>query len=63
MHYPTSEFVDPLYEYNFSLINVTKVSATLIDNIFTNKIKHKGVLSSILHADITGHFQFVIYGT
>ena len=50
IHNPTSEFVDTLYKYNFfPLINkptrVTKVSATLIDNFFTNNInniKHKG---------------------
>ena len=61
IHNPTCEFVDTLYEYNFfPLINkptrVTKVSATLIDNIFTNNIKHKGILSSILYTDITDHF-------
>ena len=53
IHNPTSEFVDTLYEYNFfPLINkptrAIKLSATLIDNIFTNNIKHKGILSSIV---------------
>ena len=61
IHNSTSEFVDTLYESNFfPLINkptrVTKVSATLIDNIFTNNIKHNGILSSILYTDITDHF-------
>ena len=61
IHNPTCEFVDTLYKYNFfPLINkptrVTKVSATLIHNIFTNNIKHKGILSCILYTDITDHF-------
>ena len=53
LHNPTCEFVATLYESNFfPLINkptrATKVYATLIDNIFTNNIKHKGILSSIV---------------
>ena len=61
IHNPTSEFVDTSYKYNFfPLINkptrVKKVPATLIDKIFTNNIKHKGILSSILYTDITDHF-------
>ena len=48
IHNHTSEFVDTLHEYNFfPLISkptrVTKVFATLIDNIFTHNIKHKGI--------------------
>ena len=61
IHNHTSESVDTLHEYNFlPLINkptrVTKVYATFIDNISTNNIKHKGILSSILYTDITDHF-------
>ena len=60
-HTSTQEFIENLFSYMFiPLINkptrITAHSATLIDNIFTNK-----VLSSILINDISDHLSILSY--
>ena len=61
-HIPTSTFIDILYSHHlFPLISrptrITQVSATLIDNIFTNNIDtFEFSLNGILVTDISDHF-------
>ena len=66
-HIPTSNFIDQMYSNSFiPLINkptrVTDKSATLIDNIFTNRLSDTNTLQGILATDISDHFPvFVIF--
>ena len=60
-HAQTSEFLDSLYSYSyFPLITkptrVSSSSATLIDNIFCNRITDCSCLNGILRTDISDHY-------
>jgi len=59
-HLPSSEFVEQMFEYSlFPLMNIptriTKTSATLIDNIFTNNLDSKIYASGVLTNPISDH--------
>ena len=62
VHSSTVDFVDMIYSYSFMpLINrptrITRDSATIIDNIFTNNLPSlEGSLHGILVTDISDHF-------
>jgi hypothetical protein len=60
-HAQTSDFLDICFSNNFlPLINkptrITKYSATLIDNIFTNDVINSSISHGIFLADISDHF-------
>ena len=60
-HETTSEFIEMMFSNMFvPLINkptrISKTSATIIDNIFTNSKDLKDSFSGILYTDITDHF-------
>ena len=61
-HVATQDFVDTLLEFGIiptisKPTRVTKNSATLIDNIFTNMVKtSSSVFTGVLYTDITDHF-------
>ena len=60
-HTLTNQFVDMMFTNSFvPLINqptrITKNTATLIDNIFTNDIKDSACTKGIFYTDITDHF-------
>ena len=60
-HGPTSDFINDMYSKSmFPLINkptrITKYSATLIDNIYTNNMTDRhGFKQGILYTDISDH--------
>ena len=62
VHHKTNDFINTIYSYSlFPQITkptrVTKKSATLIDNIFTNGSLHnQQSFSGVLFTDITDHF-------
>jgi hypothetical protein len=63
-HIPTSEFINLNFTHTISpLINkptrVTKNSATIIDNIFTNALQHDKNFTCILPSDISDHFPIL----
>ena len=60
-HQPTSEFINMMFSSSFIPLithptRVTKNSATLIDNIFTNRLDSTNVLNGILPTDVSDHF-------
>jgi hypothetical protein len=60
-HSQTSDFLDTCFSNNFlPLINkptrITKYSATLIDNIFTNDVINSSISQGIFLADVSDHF-------
>ena len=61
-HAATHDFVDTMLEHGMiptisKPTRVTKNSATLIDNIFTNIVKNSSsVFSGLLYTDLTDHF-------
>ena len=61
-HLATQDFVDTLLEFGMiptisKPTRVTKSSATLIDNIFTNMVKNSSsVFTGVLYTDLTDHF-------
>ena len=64
-HVPTQEFIDSLFSHAFfSLISnptrLTSYSATLIDNIFTNKLSQH-VFNGIVLNDLSDHLQVFTY--
>ena len=68
-HSPTQDFVDTLLEHGMiptisKPTRVTKSSATLIDNIFTNLVKNSSsVFSGLLYTDLTDHFPVFFIDT
>ena len=65
-HSPTKQFIDTMYSLGlYPLITrpsrITSHSATLIDNIFTNELRHENISGLVLN-DITDHLPvFTLY--
>ena len=64
-HGPTRDFLNILNSYSFiptikSPTRITETSATLIDNIFINDIKHK-IDSAAIYSDISDHLPIIIH--
>ena len=68
-HIATQDFVDTLLQFGMiptisKPTRVTKSSATLIDNIFTNLVKNSSsVFSGVLYTDLTDHFPVFFIDT
>ena len=59
-HAPTNDFITSLLSQSFfpaidKPTRITHDSATLVDNIFVNSVKHK-LTSGIIHNDISDHY-------